>query len=89
MAWPNRMSATITTVTLPAFGKLITALVGWLPATCQSSFQGLSTALNLTIAFPSYLSVSFNLSASIWIAIRLFIATKLACLIPLVRLVNF
>jgi hypothetical protein len=82
------MSATTTVVPLPAFGRLTGSLVGRPPAIRQSSFQGSSTALNLTIAFPGCSSASFKPSAPIWRAVRPFTATKLACPVPSVRLVN-
>ena len=72
------MPATTTVVSLPAFGAFTGMLVGRLPAVCQSSSHGPSTALNFTIAFPGYPSASFNPSAPICPALRPFTATKLA-----------
>ena len=72
------MSATTTVVPLPAFGAFTGRLAGRPPAMRQSSSQGPSTALNFTIAFSGYLSVSFNPSAPICPALRSFMATKLA-----------
>ncbi|CAG8459093.1 22454_t:CDS:2 [Cetraspora pellucida] len=47
------MPATTTVVLLLAFGALTAMLVGQPPAMCQSSSQGSSTALNLTIVLPA------------------------------------
>ena len=83
------MPAIITVVPLLAFDAFTRRLVRRFPVMCQFSSQGLSTTLNFTIAFSGCLNASFNSSAPICLALRLFTTIKLTWPVLSVKFTNF